>query len=393
MKKLEQEIFWWVILGIPLVMSILMFFFGETLNGSLYLTTSVLLTVGCFIFSFTEHGPASQLPNNTCLRVKSGEMFVGYYVNAENTKVDHLGNIDNDTDGVYQKRLRSGLSGLVFQMTGMVYTRLPFINGIRGMVVTQTELDFTKEEDGSVAITVKVVDKRYHRAIPIFVRRGISYGGIPIEGKNLIDIGIASTLKVTNINDFGTKFANNSDSNMIALKGTFESALRPKIDMLSLDQVLKMRSEYHTTRGRIISPQERANSPVLQAIDEANVATKTYRYGVAFHDLDMPVIAPGDKEFAKAERKKALNEALASANTVEFENDAKKIRTLGSARADARKNLLNAGGNPNMALWAEGLGSIQPNVTVVLGNGGVPVTLPIDRQGQRQQQKPKEGQK
>jgi hypothetical protein len=78
-------------------------------------------------------------------------------------------------------------------------------------------------------------------------------------------------------------------------QGTLESTLRPKIEGKSLKQVQQIRSEYHSTKKKKVTPKERAASPVLQAIHEANVATtKKYRYGIKISDLDIPILGPAD---------------------------------------------------------------------------------------------------
>lgn len=377
MKKRNQEIFWWTILGIPLIFSLIALLLGLFTSAMCLLGTAVFLTAACWIMSHTEHGPATQLPNNTVLRVKAGRgNFVGYYVNAVKRSINSLGKVRKD-DGKYQKQLRSGLSGLVFRKTGMVYTGiLPGINGVEGIYVSQTRLDYKKATDGSgtVSVTVEEIPEMsgYHIAIPLFIHRGWDYGGIPIKGKNLINIGIRTTLVIDDVNEFTTKFSREDiDLNMDAIKGTFESSLRPMIEKKGFEEVLEMKSEYHDTKGKKISKKDRETSPVLRAIDQTNVAsTKTHRYGVAIDDIDIPLIAPADTEYAEAERKEFLEKAKARANTVKFKNRAKEISTLGKAKGEALAAQTEASGDPTTFLISKGMKGLKPHVVYAPGMAG-----------------------
>lgn len=331
------------------------------------LGATVFIIIGSFILSYTEIGPFTQLPNNRALRVRRGKNIVMYYVNGQKLAISSAGKITLD-DGTYQKNLRSGPLGLIFRWFGMVWTGIPGIGGIIGMQVTESELDFTQNPDGSV--TTKTVRKTtYYSAPPIFIRRAISFGGIPIEGNNLVDFGIATTLRISNLEDVGTKLTD--EGSFTALKGSLESALRPEVEVLKFDAVLKIRSEFRKKDNW--TDQNSIAHRVITITDEN---MEHYGYGLIIHDLDIPMISPSDREYAVAVRKKDLYIAEAEANTVKFSNDALKIETLGAATAKARKALMDASGDKSMALLAEAMGAVQPGATVVMGNGVVP-TIPV----------------
>lgn len=358
-------------LGVALVFTGITYFWGYEVTLSTLLALGMVL-VGLFELSKkTEWGPFTQLPNNRWLRVKAGLAYVGYYVNAENVGVTKDGKVYTDK-GQYQKRLRSGPMGFIFRKFGMVYTGIPYFNGVRGMNVIETELDFKQASDGSVQIKVPKKDPIYFTAPPLFVRRAISYGGIPIEGANLVDFGIASTLMITNLLNIGTILTD--EGPFIALKGTLESALRPEVEKMSLEEVLRIRTEF-LDKSKLSDKKQLAG----KVIALTNTGIDRFGYGLKIYDLDIPVIGPSDKEYGAAERKKKLNEALAQANTVEYSNKADQIRTLGKATADARRELMEASGDPTTALVAEGMGKLQPHVTFIWGNS-TGVTVPVGQQ-------------
>jgi hypothetical protein len=376
MKKWIQELFWWAILGLPVLLS-LAFFLNDMIEGLYPLGIAICLTGFCWFRSKTEKGPVAQLPSNTMIRLRSGQgNYIGYYVNAEKKAIDGLGNVTYDKGGKYQAELRSGLSGLVFILSGMVVT----IVGIKGVYLEQTELDKEQDaDDGSVSAKTRVIEELsgYHNAIPLFIRRAFDYGGIPIKDKNLVNIGMEGTVEVTNLNDFTAKFDDEDvEANFSALQGTLESTLRPKIEGKSLKQVQQIRSEYHSTKKKKVTPKERAASPVLQAIHEANVATtKKYRYGIKISDLDIPILGPADKTYAKAERAEGLAIANAKAATVKFNND--RDKGLREAEVMKAKNAAAlASGQPAMALFAEGMKGLRPGVTFAPGMPIMPFGIP-----------------
>ncbi len=362
------DILIWLSLALAMLVSYQLW--GWPITRAIFGMLSLIL-IACFIMSFTEKGPFTQLPRNTALRLKTGDKknIVDYKVNGHNLAVDKLGKMTTD-EGEYQRNLRSGLLGLIYRTFGMVYTGFPFIGGVSGMMITGSELDFEKDELGDGSVTAEPLGTtKYYTAIPIYIRRAISYGGIPLKDKNLVDFGIATTLFINDLEAVGSKLMD--DGSFKALKGTLESSLRPEIDKMSLEKVLKIRSEFkdHT---------KKTNKKGLagRVITMTNEAMNHYGYGLQILDIDIPLVQPSDKAYAKAERAKGLAMANAEANTITFTNNAEKIRVEGMATAEARKALIDASKDASMALFAEGLGNVKAGATIVIG-GGVMPTLPL----------------
>jgi hypothetical protein len=364
----KHNVWEWIILAIAILL--MLKFLGYMMTGAI-LASLVLVFVGCYILSrYTEIGPFTQLPNNSALRRKTGDKknITGYYVNGEKLAITEKGKVTKD-DGTYQQKLRSGFLGLIFRHLGMVYTGIPGIGGVSGMQITQSELKFSQNEDGSLnAETVERI--KYHTAIPIYIRRAISYGGIPIKGKNLVDFGIATTLMINDLDAVGTRLI--EEGSFKALKGTLESSLRPEIDEMELEDVLKIRSEFndHTKKAN-------RDSLAGRVIEMTNNSMDHYVYGLNIHDMDIPLIQPSDKEFAKVERSEELAIARAKTTKVDFKINAQKTLAEGKAKAKVRDLMIKASGNPAMALLAEGMDALKPGATLVLGSGAVP-TLPIN---------------
>lgn len=368
---------WLIVIAILVVIT---YFGGYAVTLSTLLAIAMVL-VGFYVMSKrTESAPFSQLPYNRWLRVYAGENIVGYYVNVANVGVTKDGKIYPDKNNKYQRRLRSGPFGLIFRIFGMVYTGyIPGVHGVQGMEMTQTELDYEQLGDGSVKA---IVDKKmktepvYYVAPPLFIRRAISYGGIPIEhGQNMVDFGLASTLMITDLRNVGTILAD--EGSFIALKGTLESALRPEVEDMTYDQVLEIRSEF-------LDKDKHTNELAVagRVITMVNKASVRYGYGLKIHDLDIPAIAPSDREFGTAKRKKVLNEALAAANTVKFQNEALEEETRGLVKAKVRKAIIDASGDPTTALIAEGMEKLKTGVTFIWGNT-TGVNVPVGQQSSK----------
>jgi intein/homing endonuclease len=73
MKKWIQELFWWAILGLPVLLS-LAFFLNDMIEGLYPLGIAICLTGFCWFRSKTEKGPVAQLPSNTMIRLSADEV-------------------------------------------------------------------------------------------------------------------------------------------------------------------------------------------------------------------------------------------------------------------------------------------------------------------------------
>ncbi len=327
------------------------------------LVIAVCILAYCIGFSLTEWGPFTQLPSGRRLDQKVGKNnIVNCWLNQDGYSIDKNGNIEKDPDNKYMKELRKNF---FFRYFGMVYTGIPFLplpgfGGVAGSYVEETELDFSENPDGTVVPKVKHLPRKYYTAPPIFIKRAVVLGGIPISGFNLVKFAFSFTARVTNVKDFNYRLGDSQDM----VKGNFESMIRPEVAEKTLKQVLALQSE----KGGTTSV-----SFIQGIVDATNINLKTLGYGSEIHEINLPYVEPMG-EYAKAERQQAINEAERLADEPSVQKDVNRKTKVGMAEAAVRKALADAT-NP-WTSFEKALGAVQPGATVVIGNG-VMNSLPL----------------
>lgn len=336
------------------------------------------VVIGLWALTFTELGPYTQLPTGRRLARKVGkDTVVGHYLNLKGYKINDQGEISEDSSNEYYKNLKKQM------FLGAVYTGwygLPYFGGVSGKFITESELKYTEADDGSVEPKVLEKEAVYYTAPKIFIERAYVFGGIPIQGLNLVKFGISVTFIVTDVEDFHYK--QTSVEKMI--NDSLESALRQVVENLPLEEVHKLRSEKER--------EAESKGKVQEIINITNASLKRHRYGGKIYDINMPYIQAVD-DFAKAKRQEAINEAVRNADIPLVKRDVYREIEVGEAKAKARKALVDAsGGDPRMTVFAEGMGNIKPGVTLVIGQGGAMGTFPLNNDDHRRgdnEKKPK----
>lgn len=338
-----------------------------------FLFAVVGIVVLLYGLSFTEFGPFTQLPNNRYLRVKRGNRIADYYINSENLAINSKGQVTKSPNDTYRENLKKNP---FFSILGMVWTGIPWIGGVEGKKVAESRLKFSQNPDGSIECKVVEEGPTYYTAPPVFMNHAIVLGGIPIEGKNLVNFAVSMTLQVEHAERYDTKLR---DGNR-PIKHSFESALRPEVEKLSFDDVLKIKTEVKNEDGVAKKIIDRTNTNMGP---EENGG---YEYGVMIYDLDMPIIEAADQEYGKAVRAKQLAQAAVEAKEVELAFQVKEIRDKGKVVADAHKAFVDANGNNPLAFLADGMKGVKPGASVVIG-GGVMPTFDINQQPKKEEKK------
>lgn len=317
---------------------------------------AVCILAYCYGFSFTEWGPFTQLPSGRYLEQKTGKNnVVNYWLNQDGFSIDRNGNIKPDPNNVYLNELRKSF---FFRYMGMVYTGIPFlpipwIGGVTGGYVRESRLKFVKNTDGTVTPSVEDLPTVYYTARPIRIKSAIVLGGIPIKGFNQVEFAFSMTNQITNTNDYNNLTGETRDQ----AKGNFESMIRPEVANKPLKEVQQIQSE----RGGSTS-----STFIDKLVTAVNKVFEDKRYGLEIVDLNIPHVEPMG-EYADAERKAAINEALRVADVPSVQQAVNRELKVGMATAKVRKALAEAT-SPWVSL-EKGLAGVQPGATVVIGNG------------------------
>lgn len=360
-KELLDNLFWFLLITAILVA---MWAFNPIIA---YTAIFCAICIILYIVGFarTELGPYTQLRSGGRLDRKVGkDTIVGYYLNEPGYGIDQDGNIYEDLDNKYLKKLRRNF---FFRFFGIVYTGIPYFpvpwfGGVLGSWIQESRVKVSKNPEGVIEPTRELLPPVYYMSPPIFIKQGLVLSGLPVVGSNLVEFAFSYTLRTTNVHQFQYRVGDPTE----LVGDNFESMLRPKVATMEFEDVQKMSSEVG---------QGQQSTTIGEIRDLTDKALEKHGYGCVIHEINTPIIQPTGS-YAEAVRKRELNEALRLADEPAVQQEVYRKDKIGMTEAKVREAIVNASkGNVGIHI-EEGMKGLRPGATFVLGQGIMP-SLPI----------------